>query len=93
MVLDHEIACLDVTPLAEGADRTDVCAVGMWTDMSLRILHLPSLSQVTKESLHSEIIPRSILFATLAGVQSLASPHFNFIWPHEVFSMLMDLGF
>ncbi len=68
------MACLDVTPIEEGADRADVCAVGMWTDMSLRILHLPTLGQVTKEDLHSEIIPRSILFTTLAGVQPPLRP-------------------
>ena len=56
MTMDHEVACLDVTPLAESngcgdADTAELCVVGLWTDISARILRLPSL-----DSLHVEML-------------------------------------
>jgi DNA damage-binding protein 1 len=64
--LEHEIACLNITPLGE--QRTShFCAVGMWTDMSIRILALPDLKQTTSESLGGEIIPRSLILFFLEG--------------------------
>ncbi|GLV40180.1 piccolo [Carabus blaptoides fortunei] len=59
--LDYEVACLDVTPLAEGAAKADFVAVGLWTDISARILKLQDFSEVMKEALGGEIIPRSVL--------------------------------
>lgn len=46
-----EIACLDISPLGEGATTSDLVAVGLWTDISARILRLPDLSEATKECL------------------------------------------
>ena len=48
--MEHEVACIDVTPLTESG-RADICAVGLWTDISARVLRLPSL-----ESAHVEMI-------------------------------------
>ena len=45
-VMEYEVACVDVTPLAEGRDQADLCAVGLWTDVSVRLLQLPSLTPV-----------------------------------------------
>lgn len=50
-VLDVEIACLDISPLGDGATTSDLVAVGLWTDISARILRLPNLSEATKENL------------------------------------------
>lgn len=50
-VLDVEVACLDISPLGEGAVSSDLVAVGLWTDISARILRLPDLSEATKENL------------------------------------------
>ena len=57
--LQHEVACLNISPL-EG-NEAHVAAVGLWTDISVRILTLPSLDEINKELLGGEIIPRSIL--------------------------------
>eukprot|EP01112_Ceratiomyxa_fruticulosa_P020970 TRINITY_DN7283_c0_g1_i2.p1 TRINITY_DN7283_c0_g1~~TRINITY_DN7283_c0_g1_i2.p1 ORF type:complete len:1042 (-),score=227.88 TRINITY_DN7283_c0_g1_i2:442-3567(-) len=71
-VLEHEIACLDVSPLTGENDqeneKANVCAVGLWGDISLRILLLPSLNQVHVDHLGGEIIPRSVLFASFEGL-------------------------
>ncbi|KAJ8941355.1 hypothetical protein NQ314_010418 [Rhamnusium bicolor] len=61
--LDVEVACLDISPLGDGAVTSDLVAVGLWTDISARILRLPDLSEATKELLGGEIIPRSVLMA------------------------------
>ena len=62
--LNHEVACVDITPVdaAGGSSETAQYAVlGMWTDRSLRVLQLPSLTEVSRDEVGSEVIPRSVL--------------------------------
>lgn len=49
--MEYEVACLDITPLHEDKERSEVLAVGLWTDISARLLKLP-----TFESLHVEML-------------------------------------
>uniref|UniRef100_A0A3Q0T3F5 DNA damage-binding protein 1 n=1 Tax=Amphilophus citrinellus TaxID=61819 RepID=A0A3Q0T3F5_AMPCI len=65
--MEHEVACLDITPLGEGGDESPLCAVGLWTDISARVLKLPCFTALHKEMLGGEIIPRSILMTTFEG--------------------------
>ncbi len=79
VTLEHEVACIDVTPLNNGGegegesveDRTDIAAVGLWTDITVRLLRLPSLEEVAREPLGGEVIPRSILMARFEGTNYL----------------------
>jgi DNA damage-binding protein 1 len=66
--LDYEIACLDINPIGENRIGSNLVAVGMWTDVSIHVYALPSLTLVAKESLGGEIIPRSVLFCSFEGV-------------------------
>ncbi|KAJ8968134.1 hypothetical protein NQ317_007859, partial [Molorchus minor] len=66
-ILDVEVACLDISPIGENSTTSDLVAVGLWTDISARVLRLPDLSEATKELLGGEIIPRSILMASFEG--------------------------
>ena len=59
--LEHEVACIDITPLNDTEKRSEIVSVGLWTDITVRLLKLPSLEEITKESLGGDIIPRSIL--------------------------------
>jgi len=45
------VACLDVTPLQENSNKAEIVAVGLWTDISARILRLPGLEEVNREFL------------------------------------------
>nr|CAG4640606.1 EOG090X00HD [Eulimnadia texana] len=63
--LQYEVACLDITPL--GTSKAEICSVGLWTDISARILRLPNLEELHKEPLGGEIIPRSILMSLFEG--------------------------
>ncbi|MCI4379536.1 hypothetical protein PGIGA_G00229460 [Pangasianodon gigas] len=65
--MEHEVACLDITPLGESGGESSLCAVGLWTDISARVLRLPCFSPLHKEMLGGEIIPRSILMTTFEG--------------------------
>ncbi|XP_073706181.1 DNA damage-binding protein 1 [Garra rufa] len=65
--MEHEVACLDITPLGESSGESGICAVGLWTDISARLLKLPCFSPLHKEMLGGEIIPRSILMTTFEG--------------------------
>lgn len=69
--LEHEVACIDLTPIEEGDLRTSVASVGLWTDISVRLIKLPSLEEITREYLGGEIIPRSILTAKFEGTNYL----------------------
>lgn len=62
--LPHEIACVDVSPI--GGATASLCAVGLWHDASVRVLHLPSLAEVGHAVLGRELLPRSLLLAELA---------------------------
>lgn len=49
--MEHEVACLDITPLGEGGNESPLCAVGLWTDISARVLKLPCFTALHKEML------------------------------------------
>ncbi len=69
--LEHEVACIDITPLNESEQRSEIVSVGLWTDITVRLLKLPSLEEITKEHLGGDIIPRSILMAQFEGTNYL----------------------
>lgn len=66
--LEYDISCLDINPIGENPNFSQLAAVGMWTDISVRIFSLPDLNLITKESLGGEIIPRSVLLCSFEGV-------------------------
>jgi DNA damage-binding protein 1 len=47
--LEHEIACVNINSLDNS--RAQLCAVGMWTEISVRLFKIPSLEQVTVQPL------------------------------------------
>jgi DNA damage-binding protein 1 len=77
--LEYEISCLDINPVGDNPERSNLVAVGMWTDISVRIFSLPALTLITKESLGGEIIPRSVLFCSFDGVRGFLSVIFSSI--------------
>lgn len=68
VLLEYEISCLDINPIGENPNYSTIAAVGMWTDISVRIFSLPNLEVLVKENLGGEIIPRSVLMCTFEGV-------------------------
>uniref|UniRef100_A0A2P2KL48 DNA damage-binding protein 1 n=1 Tax=Rhizophora mucronata TaxID=61149 RepID=A0A2P2KL48_RHIMU len=69
--LEYEISCLDINPIGESSSCSQLAAVGMWTDISVRIFSLPDLNLITKEHLGGEIIPRSVLLCSFEGISYL----------------------
>ena len=69
--LEHEIACIDITPLNDNETKTEILSVGLWTDITVRLFKLPSVEEIAKESLGGEIIPRSILMTQFEGTNYL----------------------
>lgn len=68
--LDHEIACLDISPFKEN-QVAELCAVGLWVDISIRLLRLDDLEQIHQEPIKGDVIPRSILIESLESVPYL----------------------
>ncbi|XP_010537808.1 PREDICTED: DNA damage-binding protein 1a [Tarenaya hassleriana] len=69
--LDYEISCLDINPIGENPNYSQLAAVGTWTDISVRIFSLPELTLLTEEKLGGEIIPRSVLLCAFEGISYL----------------------
>ncbi|KAK3200235.1 hypothetical protein Dsin_023650 [Dipteronia sinensis] len=69
--LEYEISCLDINPIGDNPISSQLAAVGMWTDISVRIFSLPDLNLITKENLGGEIIPRSVLLCAFEGISYL----------------------
>ena len=49
--LEHEVACIDVTPLNDDDIASDIVSIGLWTDITVRIFKLPTLEEIAKEPL------------------------------------------
>ncbi|KAK2384523.1 spliceosome-associated protein 130 A [Trifolium repens] len=69
--LEYEISCLDINPIGDNPNQSHLAAVGMWTDISVRLFSLPDLNLITKEHLGGEIIPRSVLLCAFEGMSYL----------------------
>uniref|UniRef100_H3G8E6 DNA damage-binding protein 1 n=1 Tax=Phytophthora ramorum TaxID=164328 RepID=H3G8E6_PHYRM len=63
--MEHEIACVDITPLAR--NTASFCVVGLWTNFSVSVVKLPTLEKITTESLGNDLLPRSVLCNTFEG--------------------------
>ena len=70
ITLEYEIACVDLCP-SKDEKSSHLCAVGLWTDISARLLKLPSLEQCYTESLGGDVIPRSIIIEYLEQIPYL----------------------
>ncbi|CAM0881522.1 unnamed protein product [Alopecurus aequalis] len=68
--LENEISCLDINPIDENPQYSSLAAVGMWTDISVRIFSLPGLKQMWKGNF-GEVVPRSVLLCTIEAVSYL----------------------
>lgn len=69
--LDYEVACLDISLLNPKTGKAELMAVGLWTDISVSVLTLPSLETLNNEKLGGEMIPRSILMTNFEGINYL----------------------
>eukprot|EP01043_Picozoa_sp_COSAG02_P009327 COSAG02_NODE_314_length_24915_cov_18.575596_27_plen_1109_part_00 len=67
VVLEYEVACLCCAPCTVSMDETLLVAVGLWTEISIRLLRLPSLEMATTELLGGGVIPRSVLISAFDG--------------------------
>lgn len=71
--LEYDISCLDINPIGDNPNYSHLAAVGMWTDISVRMYSLPELNLIRTEQLGGEIIPRSVLLCSFEGVSSFLS--------------------
>ncbi|XP_031130290.1 DNA damage-binding protein 1-like [Ipomoea triloba] len=69
--LEYDISCLDINPIGDNPNYSHLAAVGMWTDISVRMYSLPELNLIRTEQLGGEIIPRSVLLCSFEGISYL----------------------
>lgn len=82
--LEYEISCLDISPLGGETSAANLAAVGMWTDMSVRVFSVPGMELLTNVGLGGEVIPRSVLFCAFEGVSWFLGLFLNVAWPRAV---------
>ncbi|KAF9098142.1 DNA damage-binding protein 1a [Mortierella sp. AD031] len=69
---ENEIACIDVNSIEAGnRHASQVCAVGLWTDIKVLLVRLPTMEILASHELHGEILPRSLLLSRFEGVPYL----------------------
>lgn len=49
--MDEEVACIDLSPIDEKSGLSKLVGVGLWTDISVRILGVPDLQHTHTEKL------------------------------------------
>ena len=50
--MSHEVACVDINPCDDAnGERSSLCAVGLWTDISVQILTLPEFENLYTQPL------------------------------------------
>ena len=50
--MEYEVACIDVTPFRDDLSaKSDLCAIGLWIDISVWLLKLPSLETIHTQPL------------------------------------------
>ncbi|KAJ3153509.1 DNA damage-binding protein 1a [Geranomyces variabilis] len=62
--LENEVSCVTIRPL-----QSSYCLVGVWGDVSVRLLELPSLRELDRQPIESGMIPRSVLLVTIGDVE------------------------
>ena len=72
MTFENEIACVDVTSIDPANPHTSqICAVGLWTDIRVVLVRLPTMEILASHGLPGEILPRSLLLSRFEGVPYL----------------------
>jgi DNA damage-binding protein 1 len=62
--LDNEVSCIDVSPITPDTPlSTTYAAIGMWKEIGVRVVALPSFKELNRAALGGEIVPRSVMFA------------------------------
>lgn len=90
--LEYEISCLDINPIGPNPNFSQLAAVGMWTDISVRIFSLPDLNLIIKENLGGEIIPRSVLLCSFEGVSNATCLFISILFQLMFVFLISELG-
>ena len=70
--LQHEVSCIDITCLdSQEPYEASVVAVGVWRQVGVRLLTLPTLEVIAEETLSGTAMPRSILMAKFEDISYL----------------------
>ncbi|CAA0805711.1 DNA damage-binding protein 1a [Striga hermonthica] len=69
--LENDISCLDINPIGDDPNRSQLAVVGIWGDISVMIYSLPELKLMLREHLEGGIVPRSVLLCSFEGTSYL----------------------
>ena len=66
---EHEVACLDCTPMNDGTS-SPICAIGLWS-MEVVLASMSDLKVITTETTDEDVIPRSTLLCAFEDISYL----------------------
>ncbi|KAF8976248.1 DNA damage-binding protein 1a, partial [Entomortierella lignicola] len=71
-MFENEIACVDISSIdLTNPNRSQVCAVGLWTDIKVILMRIPTMETLASHDLPGEILPRSVLLSRFEGIPYL----------------------
>lgn len=62
-------SCLNINPIGDNPNYSQLASVGTWIENNVKIFSLPELAFITEEKL--EFVPRSVLFCAFEGISYL----------------------
>ena len=60
--MEHEIACVNINPIGDDKSKSSLCAIGLWTDICVQLLALPSFEKICSQPLGGG--KRSVMYFT-----------------------------
>jgi len=67
--LVHEVSCINIQPFDTTSTSSSLACVGMWHDISIKLLSLPDLQTIHTQPISGQVLPRSVLFVRLEHLQ------------------------
>jgi len=72
ILVEKEISCMDLSPLGSNPRaKSKIAVIGLWKEVSIKLLLLPELATITTELLGGETIARSVLLCTMDHIDHL----------------------
>lgn len=69
--IEYDVSCMDITPIGQDSKRSELAAVGLWNDQSIRIYSLPDLKLIQSLQFAENVVTRSVLFCNFEGISYL----------------------
>jgi DNA damage-binding protein 1 len=71
VTIEFDVSCMDINPIGENVNRSELAAVGLWKDYGVRVYSLNNLQIIRRFHFAENVLPRSVLFCRFEGISYL----------------------